>query len=187
MKKTFALALAGVLACHHARAVSAPDATPIDPPQRGTVDAARAVPADDRLAIYTVIVRTFFRPSGGQARWVDPRPLGDVRDARADSLAAANVQWAHALREAIGHDRVCVLDEDAGDDGCKGRRGSLLRFSAPYAEADGTVRVFTAVVPVFTPGDPIDTPFEMAFTMERRGRGWHIAESRTVHTRMSSR
>lgn len=170
-------------ACHHTTP-PAIDAPPLAPPERGTAAAARALAPDDRLAIYTVIVRDFFRPSGGQARWIDPRPLGDLRDARADSLAAPDDAWADALRDAIGLERVCVLDPDLGDDACRGRRGSLLRFSLPYAIDDATARVYVAIAPVFTPADgPDATRFEMAFTMERRGRAWHIADKRSLRTR----
>jgi hypothetical protein len=156
----------------------------LDPPQRGDAAAARAVAPADRLTIYSSIVRGFFRPFGGQARWIDPRPLGDVRDARADSTAAPDVDWADTIREAIGHDRVCVLGLD--EDGCAGRRGSLLRFSLPYAEDAERAHVFVRVIPVFEdkPDAKLDAgTFEMEFAMERRGQAWRIAGKRMVRTR----
>jgi hypothetical protein len=170
-------------ACHQARPTTAAPAESFDPPQRGDAAAARAVAPDDRLNIYAAIVRDFFRPFGGQARWIDPRPLGDVRDARADRVAAPDIEWAESLREAIAHDRVCVLGLD--EDGCRGRRGSLLRFSPPYAEDAERAHVFARVIPGFedTPAAKPDAgTFEMEFTMERRGQGWRIAGKRTVRT-----
>jgi hypothetical protein len=175
--------LASVAACHGARP-AAPPVPEIEPVERGTAAAAAAVSPEDRLSIYTVIARNFFRPSGGQARWIDPRPLGHVRDPRADSLVASDIEWADGVREAIGHERICVLGME--DDGCRGRRGSLLRFSPVYADGDESARVFVRLIPVFeeTPdAKPDATRFEIVFTMARSGRAWRIARERTVRTR----
>src|SRR3954471_13014788 len=88
------LTLVAIAACHHAPPASVASPLPAESPVRGDVAARRALGADAEQAIQAVIVQRFFRPSRGQARWIDPRPLGDARDARADSLAEPDDAWA---------------------------------------------------------------------------------------------
>lgn len=177
-------ALALATACHGAAPNETPAPERAEPPQRGDAASARAVDRDDQLSIYSVLLRRFFRPSGGQARWIDPRPLTDVRDAHADSVATAEVEWADAIRELTGLAHVCVLGVD--EDDCHGRRGTLLRFSPAYATAPTEARVFVRIVANYDDRGPLLVDmdrWEMAFTMARDGRAWRIAEKRMVRTR----
>jgi hypothetical protein len=187
--RRLALTAAALLAgCRAARGVAeAPAPAARDEPARGA-GATRVAPgSDDAMAMYAVIVTRFFRPVGGQARWIDPRPLGDVRGA-ADSSAAPDDAWADAVRDATGHARVCVFDADAAD-ACRGRDGGVLRLSAPYAVGDAEARVFvrwTRAAQAGNDGGPLPAlghpAFEMLFTMARVGRGgWRIVSQRVVN------
>src|SRR6187431_73987 len=98
MRRTLALLL--LAACRGASPpAAAPLPEPADPPVRGDDAAAAAIAPEDRDAIYAVLLGRFFRPSGGQARWVDPRPLAPVRGAATDSAAGIDAEWALAVRE----------------------------------------------------------------------------------------
>ncbi|WP_025409826.1 hypothetical protein [Gemmatirosa kalamazoonensis] len=173
------------MGCRTARGI-VEDAPPErDAPARGDAAARAALTRDDELAIDAVIVTRFFRPSGGQARWIDPRPLGDVRDSVADARIDPDDAWADALRAATGHPRVCVYDADA-DEACAGREGGVLRFSHPYAAGDGA-RTFVRWWPARRAGAEGPLPargqptFEMVFTMARAGGGgWRIVSQRAI-------
>lgn len=177
-----ALAAPTLTACAR-RAVPAPAPEPAayDAPQRGTPEARARLGRDDEVAILAALVRDFFRPSGGQARWIDPRPLGDVRDARADSLAEPDEAWAEAVRATASRGRVCVVGAD--ESACRGREGGVLRFSRAYADGDARARVFARYLPARDEGDgpeAVRAGFEMVLTMVRRGEGWRIASERVV-------
>lgn len=181
--RRLALALAVGAGCRTARGIVGEAPAVRDVPTRGDAAARAALTRDDELAIGSVIVTRFFRPSGGQARWLDPRPLGDVRDPTADAAAEPDDAWADALREATGHARVCVFDADVAD-ACRGRDGGVLRFSHPYAEGADGARVFVRWTPARSEGAPLPAlgqpSFEMVFAMERVGRGWRIATQRAI-------
>jgi hypothetical protein len=159
----------------------APKPTP-EPRERG--DAKARLSRDDELGMDAVIVGRFFRPYGKQARWIDPRPLGDVRDAAADSTAESDDAWADAVRAAVGHPRVCVFDPDAAD-ACHGRDGGVLRLSHAYADGAGAARVYVRWTPARDQGGDLPAlggpVFEMVFRMERTSAGgWHIASQHAL-------
>ena len=143
-------------------------------------DAARIPPAE-RMEIYRELVRAFFRPTRGQARWIDPQPLSHRRERASDSLALEDDEWAAALVRTIGLRRVCALD--GGDEECRGRPGGVLRFSVPYAASAGieTAIVFARYSNV-TAGQPAvpGAGFEMEFHVTRRDREWRIVSKRTI-------
>ena len=183
MRRTLALATLLAAACHGAPPAAPPPVPEApDPPVRGSDAAAAALPPADRDAVYAQVVR-FYRPSGGQARWLDPRPLASTRGAATDSAVAADDEWALAVREGAGSARVCVVD---GEDGpCRGRTGGILRLSRAYADAGGSeARVFVVYTPVrdvdgtFAPGaGPV---MEMLFTFARDGGRWRMVDHRAV-------
>jgi hypothetical protein len=182
--RRLALTLLLVAGCRTARGVVGDAPEQRDPPARGDAAARAALTRDDAMAMYAVIVTRFFRPSGGQARWIDPRPLGDVRGP-ADSSAAPDDAWADAVRDATGHARVCVFDPDAAES-CRGRHGGVLRLSAPYADGDDAARVFVRWTAARSQGGELPVlghpTFEMVFTMERVGRGgWRIVRQRAIN------
>ena len=146
----------------------------------------------ERLATQSAVVRGFFRPTGGQARWIDPRPLPARRDSQAEAQVRPDDGWAEELAAATGMQRVCPLlaESDLGEDEpCRGRSGGVLRVSAPYALPGGdTVMVYARYAPVRAAEDPssaADRPSydELEFELVRRGDGWHIAKHRTVRAR----
>jgi len=186
VRVVWAAVLLGTVACRTARGI-VEDAPPErDTPQRGTAAARAALTRDDELSIDAVLLTRFFRPWGPQARWVDPRPLGDVRDSTADATAEPDETWADAIRESTGLARVCVFDAELAE-ACRGRDGGLLRFSHPYAEGADGARVYVYWAPARVAGGTRELPalgqptFEMVFTMARVGRGWHIASQRGVN------
>ena len=179
------LALAGLLlaaGCRGARPPGPAVPEDLDPPTRGDEVAARAVSPDDRAAIHALLVGRFFRPYGGQARWIDPRPLAPVRGAEADSLAEPDPVWAEEVREGAGTARVCVLD--AEDDACRGRQGGVLRLSRVYASGDGEARVFVRYAPARHRNDAVERApgpvIESVFFLVRDGGRWRIVLQRPV-------
>ncbi len=158
-----------------------PPTTGAPPELRGTEAAAAAVARQERLEIYRELVRVFFRPMRGQARWIDPQPLSHRRERMSDSLAVADPDWAAAIVDAVALRRVCVLDER--DEECRGRPGGVLKFSAPYAvsaRAD-TVMVFARYSPVDAGGDVARTSeLEIEFRLARASGGWRILSKRAI-------
>jgi hypothetical protein len=140
---------------------------------RGTDAAARAIPEEQEIEIISEVVRTFYRPTMGQARWIDARPLANERTTAADSLAKPEEDWADAIVAAAGLRRVCTAD---ADEACRGRPGGTLRFSKPYATGPESAVVFAQYSPVA--GGPGGS--EMEFRMVRRERAWHIDSKQTV-------
>ncbi|HVE80393.1 MAG TPA: hypothetical protein VNA89_16120 [Gemmatimonadaceae bacterium] len=158
-----------------------PELSPVGtPPEvRGTEGAAAALPPAQRMVIVREVVRGFFRPRGGQARWIDPRPLSHHRLADADSRVQPDPSWADAIVDAVGLPRVCALD--AEDPGCSGRPGGVLRLSAPYAADTDSAVVFARYTPVAKGATPVAGPgFELEFHLARRDGGWRIVGRRSV-------
>ena len=158
------------------------ESPPVETPQsRGLErDAAMISPAQ-RLEIYRELVRAFFRPTRGQARWIDPQPLSHRRDRASDSLALEDDEWAAAIVRTIGLRRVCALD--GGDDECRGRPGGVLRLSAPYAASAGadSVIVFTRYSNVSAGERAVSgAGFEMEFHLARGDGEWRIVSKRTI-------
>jgi len=155
---------------------------------RGDSARTELLSPDERLATQRSVVRGFFRPTGGQARWIDPRPLPARRDSQADAQVAPDDGWAEDLAAATDVPRVCPLlgENDLGEGGpCRGRPGGVLRLSAPYALAGGdTVVVYARYAPVRAGEDPSAVTGrwgdELEFQLVRRRGGWHIAKHRTV-------
>jgi hypothetical protein len=172
-------ALSTACASHKPRST---DVTPATSPIRGTEEQADSVSDQDRNAVYRTLLRDFYRPTSGQAQWIDTRALGEKRGA-ADSAARAmsddevppDASWAESVAEASGLQRVCVLG--GAEDNCRGRRGGVLRFSPVYAAGPGRVRVFASYTPHGGDVGPIS---EMGFTLARRSDEWHIVNKTSV-------
>jgi hypothetical protein len=157
------------------------DSRPVDTHVRGTATAAASIAADGRLEIYRELVRSFFRPTRGQARWIDPQPLAHTRDRVSDSLAVEDYEWADEIVRTIGLRRVCALD--TRDAECRGRPGGVLRFSAPYAlSSAGDSAIVFARYSSVRAGEPAmpRAGFEMEFRLARRDGAWRIVSKRTV-------
>jgi hypothetical protein len=151
------------------------------PRQRGSERDAAMISSAQRLEIYRELVRTFFRPTRGQARWIDPQPLSHRREQASDSLALEDDDWADAIVRTIGLRRVCALD--GPDDDCRGRPGGILRLSAPYTTSAGTDAVIVFVrYSIVSAGEPAapGEGFEMEFRLARRDDAWRIVSKRTI-------
>lgn len=144
---------------------------------RGTASAAAAVSDGEQVAIIREIVRAFYRPTGGQARWIDPQPLAHRRSLEADSSSVPDDDWALAIVQAVGLGRVCVLDES--DHECRGRPGGVLRFSRVYSAGSDTGRVFARYEPVRR-DSRMGPAHEMEFHIVPDRGGWRIATKRSV-------
>lgn len=182
-RRLFALALAGAgcTACA-GRARDALHPTPDLPSStsdiRGTEAAARVLPNDDQVAIFREVVREFFRPTMGQARWIDPQPLAHRRARAADSAIVEGDDWSSMIVQAAGLRRVCAVGADAE---CRGRPGGVLRFSPPYAVGADSAVVFVRYTTVENGAAPTPgTGLEMAFRMARHDREWRIAAKGTI-------
>ena len=153
-------------------------------PVRGTEEAADSVPEQVRIAVYRTLLRTFFRPVSGQARWIDPQPLGEKRGSADSAIHAVSddelppdAGWAAGIAEAAALERVCVLG--GAEDGCRGRKGGVLRFSPVYAAGPGRVHVYVRYTPHGGAEGPVT---EQRFTLTRRSDYWRIDEHVEVPT-----
>jgi hypothetical protein len=175
--------LAATGACSRAtsRATAAPAPAP-DSPTRGSEETAAAVEAADQVAIYHVLLTRFYRPAGGQARWIDPHPLAETRDPAADSVVATDPDWADQIRESTSGLRLCILALE--EDECRNRPGGILRFSHVYANGPDSATVFARYTPARDTGTGVERApgvvMELVFAMRRRGDSWHIAHQRPV-------
>lgn len=136
----------------------------------------------DRAAVYRTLLRTFYRPTSGQARWIDTRPLGEKRGAADTTLRAMaddemppDAAWAESVAEAGGLNRICVLG--GAEDDCKGRPGGIVRFSPPYADGPGRVHVYASYTPH---GGAVGPSTELRFTLRRHSDGWRIVDKTSV-------
>jgi hypothetical protein len=146
-------------------------------PLRGSE--AAALPWREQAVILREIVRGFYRPMRGQARWIDPRPLAHRRLASADSSMSPREDWGAAIVEAVGLTRVCLLAER--DEACRGRPGGVLRFSVPYALGSDSAVVYARYAPLQPSQDDTRTSgFELEFRLQRSEDGWHTVSRRTV-------
>ena len=151
-------------------------------PIRGNEEQADSVSDQDRTAVYRTLLRDFYRPTSGQARWVDTRPLGEKRGAAdttaramSDDEAPPDASWAESVAEASGLERVCVLG--GAEDGCRGRSGGVLRFSPVYADGPRRVHVYAR----YTPHGGAEGPTsELRFTLVRRSDEWRITDKTSV-------
>ena len=158
-----------------------PDYTPAASETRGTAAAARTISTSDRQEIFAEIVRRFFRPTNGQARWIDPKPLAHVRTRAADSAAVEGDDWSGEIVHASRLGRVCAVGDDPQ---CSGRPGSVLRFSQPYALGPDSALVFVRVSSVAAGEHAASAApghgWEMEFRMARRDKEWRIASKGTI-------
>ncbi|MFN2565124.1 MAG: hypothetical protein ABR499_08975 [Gemmatimonadaceae bacterium] len=158
-----------------------PEQPPVQtPPElRGDEAAAAALSWSEQIEIVREVVRSFFRPRMGQARWIDPQPLSHRRRSDADSLVPADAEWATAIADAVGLLRVCALG--GSDAECRGRSGGVLRFSPPYAARSDSAVVFARYTPVRQGETAASGPgFELEFHVVRRDGRWHVVSRRTI-------
>ena len=157
-----------------------PERAPLEvvPDQRGDEAAANAISSSDQIAIASVVISSFFRPTPGQARWIDPQLLSHRRTPAADSLGEVEFEWATAVADAVGRRRVCALD--VADESCRGLPGGVLRFSNAYATGPDAAVVFVRYTPVGR-GErpPAGDGFELEFDVARRGSEWRVVSRRT--------
>ena len=151
-------------------------------PVRGTEEAADSVAEQVRTAVYRALLRTFFRPTSGQARWIDPQPLGEKRGSADSTIHAVSddelppdAGWAAGVAEASGLERVCVLG--GAEDSCRGRQGGVLRLSPVYAAGPGRVQVYVRYTPH---GGAVGPVTEQRFTLTQRSDEWRITEHTAV-------
>ena len=175
-----AILLVGALsvACSSRKPETRATAAAVASPVRGTEEAADSVPEQVRHDVYRTLFRTFFRPTSGQARWIDPKPLGEKRGSADPAIHAVSddelppdAGWAAAIAEAAGMERVCVLG--GAEDPCRGRKGGVLRLSPVYAAGPGRVNVYVRYTPHGGAEGPVT---EQRFTLTQRTDYWRIAE-----------
>lgn len=170
-----------VVACSSNKTETRP--TPVAPsPIRGTEEAADSVQEQDRTEVYRTLLRNFYRPAPGQARWIDPHPLGEKRGSSDTTIRAVSddetppdAGWAAFVVEASGMQRVCVLG--GAEDDCRGRTGGILRFSPVYAAGPRRVHVFARYTPH---GGAVGPITELRFTLGRRSDSWRIVDRAPV-------
>ena len=155
---------------------------------RGTPAQRAQVAGESGLAVYRTVVRDFFRPTRGQARWIDPRPLPDARTIVEEDRVRADDAWAAAIVAAIGHPNVCALEGDDGE--CRGRAGGVLRLSAPYAVGTDSAVVFARYATVHAGEEPAQAARvagrqgpELQFWLVRQGAGWRLLREATLQPR----
>ena len=145
---------------------------------RGSADAARAIPEPEQIEIAREVVRSFFRPTRGQARWIDSRILSHRRSAAGDSAASPDDERADAIVQAVGLRRVCTLDADAE---CRDRPGAALTFSSAYLMRPDTAIIFARITTIAAGAPAIPAKgFEMEFHLARTDGGWRIVAKRTI-------
>lgn len=149
-------------------------------PERATGDVhvrgteAQQLSVADETEIVANVVRGFYRPIRGQARWVDAQPLAHERTPSADAAMPANRERAEALARAIGHQRVCARpQQDASP--CANQPGGVLRFSPAYSAGADRAVIFVEYSPLA--GGP---PSEMQFRMLRGAGGWNMESRRSL-------
>lgn len=150
---------------------------------RGTADEAARLPDEDQVLIVSEVIRRFYLPLRGQARWIDPRPLAHRRSAAADSASPPEENRALEIVLATGMANVCPLTE--ANLRCRGLPGGVLRFSEPYALGNAarpdSARVFARYTPIQRGAAPGPGPGEeMEFTLARRDAGWTLLSRRGV-------
>ena len=151
---------------------------------RGTAEAASRIGDEDQVMILREVIRRFFRPLRGQARWVDPQPLAHRRSPAADSAMPREENWVQDIVMAVGLSNVCPLTES--NLRCRGLPGGVLRFSEPYsAGADSAIvyATYNAVQRGETPRG--GTGSELEFHMVRRDTMWALVNRRTLNVRRS--
>jgi imidazolonepropionase-like amidohydrolase len=177
----FGIVACALLACAGSRAAqdSATPAPDVPPDTlihvRGSDDAAGAMTNGEQIEIVSRLLRSSYYPPDRQARWLDPRPLSNVRVGTADDTVGTDSDYADDVITATRISRVCVLG--GRDFACRGKAGGVVRLSWPYRIAKDTAVIFA----VFTPRDSlgklgIPRP-EMRFTIVHRGsEGWDLDE-----------
>ena len=153
--------------------------------ERGTPEQRALLDEESRMSAYRSLIRDFFRPSRGQARWIDPRPLPDARSAAAEDQERADDAWAAKVVAAVAHPRVCALEGE--DRECRGRPGGVVRLSAPYAIDADTILVLARFATVHAGEDPSTAAStrarggpELQFWLARRGQGWKVVREATL-------
>jgi hypothetical protein len=146
---------------------------------RGTAEAASRIADEDQVMIIREVVRRFFRPLRGQARWLDPQPLAHARTRSADSVVALEQNWVLDIVTAVGLPNVCPLTE--ANLRCQGMPGGVLRFSEPYASGADSAIVFATYTPVRRGEAPkAGRGSELEFHLARRDGAWMIVNRRSI-------
>ena len=149
------------------------------PETRGTAEAASRIGDENQVMIIREVVRRFFRPLRGQARWIDPQPLSHRRSQGSDSAMALEENWVLDIVTAIGLSNVCPLTE--GNLRCRGMPGTVLRFSEPYSAGGDSAIVYALPTAVQRGAAPTSAPgSEIEFHLARRDGAWVIVNRRTL-------
>ena len=148
---------------------------------RGTADAASRIADEDQVMIIREVIRRFFRPLRGQARWLDPQPLAHQRSVAADSAMPLEENWVLDIVTATGLSNVCPLSE--GNLRCQGMPGGVLRFSEPYSVGPDSALVYAGYTPVQRGAAPRASrgSTEIEFHLARRDGAWTIVNRRSLH------
>lgn len=148
---------------------------------RGTAESAARIADEDQVMIIRAVIRRFFRPLRGQARWIDPQPLAHARSAAADSAMPLEENWVLDIVTATGLSNVCPLSE--GNLRCQGMPGGVLRFSEPYAVGPDSALVYATYTPVQRGAAPRPArgATEIEFHLARRDGAWTIVNRRSLH------
>lgn len=153
---------------------------------RGTDAASSTFSVGDEVAIYKALVHGFYRPTGGQVRWIDPQRLSHRRMPAADSAEVAEPELAATIVGAVGLLRVCRRGDAAT--ACAGRDGGVLRFSAPYATGQDSAAVFVRYAPTRGTGPELaGLAWEIEFHLARDDRGWRVVNRLNVDAAGDSR
>jgi hypothetical protein len=148
---------------------------------RGTPAAAALIADEDQVMIIREVIRRFFRPLRGQARWIDPQPFAHRRSAAADSAMPLEENWVLDIVTATGLSNVCPLSE--GNLRCQGMPGGVLRFSEPYAAGTDSAVVYAVYTPVQGGAAPRSRAgMELEFHLARREGAWAIVNRRSLQS-----
>jgi hypothetical protein len=158
-----------------------PEMPPAPAPEaRGSAEAASRIGDENQVMIIREVVRRFFRPLRGQARWIDPQPLAHRRSRGADSAMALEENWVLDIVTAVGLTNVCPLTE--GNLRCRGMPGTVLRFSEPYSAGPDSAVVYALPTAVQRGETPRSAPgSEIEFHLARRDGAWTIVNRRTLY------
>jgi len=159
-----ALLLAG---CHGA-AGPAPSPASVSPSPFRQPNETVSLPQDAVQAIYTAVLQ-FYRPAGGQVRWLDLRLLPATPH---DTAATLDQALASRLIQGLGSARYC-LDEAASR--CTGLPGGRLRLSPVYGLTADEARVVVDFQGIGRPYAP-ETAYSgtQVFLLQRQTDAWNI-------------
>lgn len=161
------LGVSEIAACHGSAASPAAPSEFSRSPYRQPPETVALAPEDQEAIYHTVL--HFFRPAGGQVRWLSRQVLSP---ARPDSGLILDRTLAIRLVRRLGPTRFCLQDDPVP---CAARSGGVLRVSPVYGLTETRARLVIEFQSVPGPYAP-----EMAFSVtevflvEKGTKGWCI-------------